>query len=132
MNAFSIPGAPAWFNLLMNLSFQAALLAAIVWVVIKVFGRWIPPNWRVLMWSLVILRSLIPFAPPSSFSVQNLFAKPTPLAPVKVVVERPKAVVQFVQPAGSNVLYNPLSHTLPLEHPKVETAPQPSAQPLAI
>lgn len=132
MNAFSIPGAPAWFNLLMNLSFQAALLAAIVWVVIKVFGRWIPPNWRALMWSLVILRSLIPFAPPSSFSVQNLFAKPTPLAPVKVIVEQPTPVVQFVQPVASNVLHIPLSHTLPFQQPKAETPQQPSVQPLAI
>src|SRR5689334_6053451 len=126
MNAFSIPGAPAWFDLLLNLSFQAAVLAAIVWVVIKVFGRWIPPNWSALMWSLVILRSLIPFAPPSSFSVQNLFAKPPPPARLKVVVERPTPVVQFVQPVGSNVLYNPLSHTLPFEQPKAETPPQPS------
>jgi beta-lactamase regulating signal transducer with metallopeptidase domain len=132
MNAFSIPGAPAWFNLLLNLSFQAALLAAIVWTVIKVFGRWIPPNWRALMWSLVILRSLIPFAPPSSFSVQNLFSKPGHPAAVKITVERSSPTIQFVQPTGSNVLYNPLSHTLPFEQPKAEMPQQPSGQPLAV
>ncbi|HUS35098.1 MAG TPA: M56 family metallopeptidase [Verrucomicrobiae bacterium] len=132
MNAFSIPGAPAWFNLLLNLSFQAAVLAAIVWIVIKVFGRWMPPNWRALMWSLVILRSLIPFAPPSHFSVQNLFSKPNHLAAVKITVERPSPTIQFVQPTGSNVLYNPLSHTLPFEQPKAETLLQPSVQPLAL
>lgn len=130
MNAFSIPGAPAWFNLLLNLSFQAVLLAAIVWIVIKVFGRWIPPNWRALMWSLVIVRSLIPFAPPSHFSIQNLFAKAP--ARVTVVVERPTPVVQFVQPVGSNLLYNPISHTLPIEQSKAAPSPQPNGRPLTV
>jgi beta-lactamase regulating signal transducer with metallopeptidase domain len=132
MNAFSIPGAPAWFNMLLNLSFQAALLAAIIWVVIKVFGRWIPPNWRALMWSLVILRSLIPFAPPSPFSVQNLFSKPSQPSAIQIIVERPAPTIQFVQPVGSNILYNPISHTLPIEHAKAEVSPQPNGRPLTL
>src|SRR3954463_10155875 len=73
MSAFSIPDVPPWFNALLNLSLQATLLMALVWIVLKAVGRWIPPSWRALMWFLVIARVLIPFAPPSSFSLLNLF-----------------------------------------------------------
>jgi beta-lactamase regulating signal transducer with metallopeptidase domain len=78
MNALSVTGAPAWFDALINLSLQAAILAGLVWVILKAFGRWIPPNWRALMWFLVIARVLIPFAPASQFSLQNIFIKKTP------------------------------------------------------
>jgi len=87
MNMLSIPGAPGWFETLLNMSLQATLLTGVVWIVLKVFGRWIPPSWRALLWFVVIARVLIPFAPPSPLSLQNLFTKEAPVA-ARGVVDR--------------------------------------------
>lgn len=84
MNAFTLAGAPEWFQTLLNLSLQATLLAGLVWVALKVVGRWIAPSWRALMWFLVIARVLIPYAPASRFSLQNLFTNETTLSAVVV------------------------------------------------
>src|SRR5436853_6771157 len=79
MNATDLPGAPDWFAALLNLSLQASLLAAIVWVITKSVGRWIPPAWRALLWFVVLVRLVIPIAPPSAASLQNLFVHKTPI-----------------------------------------------------
>jgi beta-lactamase regulating signal transducer with metallopeptidase domain len=78
MNAlFSLlEGAPPWFSVVLRLSLQAAILAAIVFVVIKAVGRWIPPAWRALLWFVVIARVLVPISPPSALSLQNLYVQP--------------------------------------------------------
>ena len=70
--------APDWIIGILNLSAQAALLCAIVYAVTKLFGRWIPASWQAALWFLVIVRLLIPFAPPSQVSLQNLWIKPKP------------------------------------------------------
>lgn len=134
MNTFSIPGAPTWFNLLLNLSLQAAFLAMLIWIVLKVFGRWIPPAWRALIWSLVILRVLLPFSPPSPFSLQNLFVTPNPPARPQINVEPPPTLptIQITHTVASNVFYNPFIHTLPIEQPPAQSAPQPIGKPLAL
>lgn len=95
MNMLSIPGAPGWFETLLNMSLQATLLAGVVWVVLRLFGRWIPPSWRALLWFVVIARVLIPFAPPSPLSLQNLFMKEPPVAARGVVKELSAEQSQF-------------------------------------
>lgn len=60
------------FNAILDFSFQGAILAAIVYCAIKLAGRWIPAKWRALLWGLVFVRLLVPLAPPSPFSLQNL------------------------------------------------------------
>lgn len=60
------------FAAMLDLSLQGAVLAAIVFCAIKLTGRWIPAKWRPLLWCLVFARLLIPIAPPSPFSLQNL------------------------------------------------------------
>jgi beta-lactamase regulating signal transducer with metallopeptidase domain len=79
MNAF-VSIASVWFTTLANLSLQAAFLCAIVYLVTKLIGRRIPPNWRALLWFLVIVRALIPIAPQTPFSLQNLFVNQAQMA----------------------------------------------------
>lgn len=77
MNAL-LPNAPGWFLALLNLSLQAILLAGIVWTLSKLIGRWIGPGFRALLWFVVLARVLVPYAPPSPFSLQNLFVDAAP------------------------------------------------------
>src|SRR5262249_11808595 len=49
------------------------LLAVVVLVVNVLFRRWLTPGQLCLMWALVLARLLIPAAPPSAFSLENLF-----------------------------------------------------------
>jgi len=98
MSALEFLQGPGWFAWLLNLSAQAALLCVVVYAVTKAVGRWIPPSWRALLWFLVIARLLIPIAPPSRFSLQNLFvtSKPAP------VVAAPLPKFQFnIQDLGT-------------------------------
>jgi beta-lactamase regulating signal transducer with metallopeptidase domain len=96
MNALlsSLLDAPAWFVAVLNLSFQAAILCALVFIVTKTLGRWIPPNWRALLWFIVIARVLIPFSPPSAFSLQNLWTKSPPPAIVATPISFPTSSPQ--------------------------------------
>src|SRR6185503_17506729 len=93
MKMLSIAGVPGWFETLLNLSLQSTLLAALVWIIVKTMGRWIPPGWRALMWFLVIARVLIPYAPPSQFSLLNIF-KGSPPAATHQAIERAPARVE--------------------------------------
>jgi beta-lactamase regulating signal transducer with metallopeptidase domain len=115
MNLISIPGAPAWFDAALNLSAQASILAALVWIVLKLVGRWIPPGWRAWMWFLVIARVLVPFAPSSQFSLQNLFVR-TPAA----AVATPQ--VQIAPPPILNLRTVLPVQDGPMESPVLETS----------
>lgn len=83
-------------KLLLAIGLQALLLAGIVWALTSLGRRWISPAWRAAMWFLVIARLLIPVAPPSALSLQNLFSEkrveiahaPAPTATV-VITELP-------------------------------------------
>jgi beta-lactamase regulating signal transducer with metallopeptidase domain len=130
MNAISIPDAPGWFNGMLNLSLQATLLAGLVWIVLKAVGRWIPPSWRALLWFLVIARVLIPYSPPSAFSLQNFFTgEPNP--PAAGVQEAPQdaavvppVTVQFETPVETISSYAaPLTpaQTKPIRYTRVLT-----------
>ncbi|HEY6226641.1 MAG TPA: M56 family metallopeptidase, partial [Verrucomicrobiae bacterium] len=122
MNLFSIPDAPAWFNALLNLSAQATILAGLVWITLKMVGRWIPPSWRALMWFVVILRLLIPFSPPSPFSLQNLFTVEAP------VVETAAPVVQVAPQLPTVYLPTPAPLELASETISSYAAPLSPAQ----
>ncbi|HEY3968487.1 MAG TPA: M56 family metallopeptidase, partial [Planctomycetaceae bacterium] len=50
----------------------AGLLAAVVLVVNVLFRRWLSSRQMGLLWGIVLLRLLVPIAPSSSFSLQNL------------------------------------------------------------
>ena len=79
-------------------SLQVALLVVLVLLVQKALGRWLTPRLRYALSLLVLLRLLLPAAPPSSLSLQNLWPKTTPpavpqaTAPTMVESVRPPAI----------------------------------------
>lgn len=52
-------------------SLQAALIALLVWGLIRLLGRSLAPTWRCALWMLVVLRVAWPFSIPSPFSIFN-------------------------------------------------------------
>ena len=54
-------------------SVQAAVLIGLVLMVQKVLGRWLTPRLRYALSLLILLRLLLPAAPPSPLSFENLF-----------------------------------------------------------
>ncbi len=83
-----------WFNGLesglqavLTASWQAAVLAVIVLATQSAMGRWLSPRWRYALWSVVVIRLMMPMAPGSALSVFNLF-KSDP-APAVVVAPLP-------------------------------------------
>lgn len=134
MNPLTNPNAPAWFNALLVLSLQAALLTATVWLTLKAIGRWIPPNWRALLWFIVVARVLIPIAPPSPLSLQNIFLSATPKsssqnAKVKIDSNVQNTFTPTTSPADQNSSANlPFDST----QPSPDTTPLHPAKILAI
>ena len=62
----------AWFNGLgpglqavVTASWQAAVLAVIVLATQLAMGRWLSPRWRYALWSVVVIRLMMPVAPGS-------------------------------------------------------------------
>ncbi|HVA45417.1 MAG TPA: M56 family metallopeptidase [Pirellulales bacterium] len=78
MNGFTdlVSGVLIWseegLGLAIDAGALAALLATIVLAVNVFVRRWLSARQMGLLWGLVLLRLLLPVAPPSSFSLQNL------------------------------------------------------------
>jgi beta-lactamase regulating signal transducer with metallopeptidase domain len=53
-------------------SWQASLLILLVLLAQVTLRRWLSPAWRSALWFLVVLRLLLPFTPPSNWSLFNL------------------------------------------------------------
>jgi beta-lactamase regulating signal transducer with metallopeptidase domain len=121
MNTLSL-AAPAWFQTILNLSLQATLLAALVWLICKTLGRWIPPRFRALLWFIVIARVLVPFAPASPLSLQNIFARR--IAPA---VPPPARIVKI----ETNLFAEPLIHFEDAPLATAPAQPEPTAFPIA-
>ena len=51
------------FYMLWTITWQSAVLAMVVWVIVLLFGRRIRPRWRYLLWSVVLLRLALPVLP---------------------------------------------------------------------
>ena len=82
----------------MENSLQVALLVGLVLLVQKVLGRWLTPRLRYALSLLIFLRLLLPVAPPSSLSLENLF---TPAARLTASGPAISAVSESVQTASS-------------------------------
>ncbi len=64
-----------WFgSWLLENSWQAAILAILIFTVQFIFRRWLTPFWRHALWLLLIVKLLIPFNLESNFSVFNIAA----------------------------------------------------------
>lgn len=57
-------------------SFQASVLAAVIWLVCRALGGHLSPRWRCRLWLLVIIRLAWPFHLPSPVSLFNLVLAP--------------------------------------------------------
>jgi bla regulator protein BlaR1 len=67
---------PAW---LIRTTWQAGLLILLVLLIRRVSGRWLGVRGCYWLWLLVLIRLVMPWAPPSSLSVHNLL----PLLPLR-------------------------------------------------
>ncbi|MDF2544354.1 MAG: peptidase [Herbinix sp.] len=57
----------------LSIGATAGFLIVIILLVKKVFGKTISPRWQYIIWSLLIVRLLLPIIPESSFSIYNVF-----------------------------------------------------------
>jgi len=62
-------------------SLQAGLMAVVIGVLLAAMGKRVPPRWRCALWTLVVVRLLLPWAPSSPVSLYNLLpvARPSSL-----------------------------------------------------
>ena len=64
----SLVGFSAW---LFRNSFQASVVIGLVLLAQWVFRKKLSPRWRYALWSLVLLRLMLPVSPQSAFSIFN-------------------------------------------------------------
>jgi len=62
------------FDWVLKTSLAASVLIALVAVIQVIFQKFLTARWRYALWALVIVRLLLPGAPPSKFSILNLGA----------------------------------------------------------
>src|SRR5689334_18376187 len=74
---------PAFFEWLVRASWQASVLAGLVFLIQWLFRRRLAGRWRYALWFLVLGRLLLPVFPESSLSVFNLtrWERKEPAAP---------------------------------------------------
>jgi bla regulator protein blaR1 len=62
---------PGFFDWLLRCSFQASILIVLVLTVLAIVRRRIPARWQCLLWAVVLVRLMLPWAPQSRLSVFN-------------------------------------------------------------
>ena len=68
---------------ILDTSWQASVLVALVFVIRRALGRWLQPRWQYALWLLVVARLALPAVPASPTSVFNL--APVSRAPSKAI-----------------------------------------------
>ena len=106
MNPFVEFIIAAW-KLTLEISIQASVLIVLVLMIQLTLGKWLTPGFKLLMWTLVGIRLVLPFTPPSDFSVFNLL---TP------------AVENSVEAAEPTYVPTPVSNWDVAESPAAENA----------
>jgi beta-lactamase regulating signal transducer with metallopeptidase domain len=61
------------FKTVVTLSAMGSVLALLLMALRRLFHRALGPKWQYLLWSVLILRLLLPFQPPSALSIYNVF-----------------------------------------------------------
>ena len=100
-------------------SVQAAVLIGLVLLVQKVLGRWLTPRLRYALSLLILFRLLLPVAPPSALSLENLFR----VAPRLATREAVSSVV--ADPTGP--MPSMASEPIPVASPPARPVGAPSA-----
>src|SRR4051812_9228039 len=83
---------------LLRASWQAAVLAVLIFTVQWLFGSKLSARWRYRLWMLVVLRLVLPAVPATQWSVHNWIAlpgksTPTPLKTIDQPVQAELSVV---------------------------------------
>lgn len=110
-----LPNSEFVFQLLFDATWQSALLASIVLLLIRVLGSRIAPKWRVALWTIPLVRLVVLILPATPFSLFHLLDQ--------AVVQSADLVVHE-SPASRYASSFPESPTLGppvLESPKRET-----------
>ncbi|MCX6929022.1 MAG: hypothetical protein NT154_38285 [Verrucomicrobia bacterium] len=100
-------------------SVQVALLIGLVLLVQKVLGRWLTPRLRYALSLLILFRLLLPAAPQSTMSLQNLFA-PAVRLPTQQAISSAVA-----EPVGPNI--SMVAGPVPMASPPASPAAAPFA-----
>jgi beta-lactamase regulating signal transducer with metallopeptidase domain len=67
-----------FFVWLLHTSWQAGVLVCLILLVQKALGRWIGVRGRYCLWLVLLIRLVLPWAPPSPVSIYNLLPVPLP------------------------------------------------------
>ncbi len=70
--------------LVLRASWQAAILALVVVLLVRSLGERISPRWRYLLWSVVVIRLLLVAAPASPWSAFNLVRLSPAMVPWRI------------------------------------------------
>jgi beta-lactamase regulating signal transducer with metallopeptidase domain len=65
--------AESFWDLMLSAGWNAGCLAVMVIVIELLFGRWLAPKYRRILWLMVAVRLILPIAPSSSLSMLNVF-----------------------------------------------------------
>lgn len=103
---------------LIQAAWQAGVLAALVWSLGAILGRWIDPRWRFVLWLVVLARLALPVVPTAPWSMFQVFAG----SAATVADANPIAVRKAVD-AVEQVMPQPV-----FEHPRPH-APSPDSVP---
>jgi beta-lactamase regulating signal transducer with metallopeptidase domain len=87
MSTFLNCGSAA-FNWVLQTSWQAAVLACLIILGHTVFRKRISPAWRYGLWSLLLVRLLMPFPPQSALSIFRVARLEAPRQLLKIVPQR--------------------------------------------
>jgi|GEM_PF-7094308 len=107
------PAPEAVLNALLTASWQGGVLVLLVLLIQKVAGPWLTAHGRYALWSVVVLRLLLPVAPASPVSLWGLF-EPTKTATVVQPAAPPVATSQHIRD---------VQPVLPSAAPSIETRP---------
>ncbi|SKC40134.1 extracellular solute-binding protein [Maledivibacter halophilus] len=61
------------FYTILTMSFMGSITALVILFFKKIFKKRISPNWHYLIWIILLIRLIIPYAPESSLSIFNFF-----------------------------------------------------------
>ncbi|HWJ02438.1 MAG TPA: M56 family metallopeptidase, partial [Verrucomicrobiae bacterium] len=62
-----------FFNLIVSNSLKASILVALILLIKLLFKDYLGARVQYLLWFVVVIRLIMPWAPESAFSVYNLF-----------------------------------------------------------
>ena len=118
--------AELWLTWMIHAAWQAALLAAAVFVLTRLMGRRLDPRWRFALWLVVFARLAVPVLPAAPWSVFGLVPSAAMLNPAghdaaPVVLPSSMAAVETSRAWQSNPADLPADARFELDSGRSET-----------